>query len=116
MVKIPAQQHATADADICASRQHRERSHAELGELTGWPGPSTVCAADGRQRGSTAPEGERLAAIAGISAWRLMTRCATSGGCPPTGFACPARGTTTGTGRPGITRHPARHGAAAACR
>ena len=117
MVKIPAQQCAIAAADIRALRQRRGWSQAELGELMGWPSPSTVCAAegrrDGRQRGFTAAEIERLAAIFGISAWRLTARCATCGGCPPAGFACLACGATPGTGQPAITRHPARPGPAA---
>ena len=46
----------------------------------GWPAPSTVCAAeghrDGRQRGFTIDEVQRLAAIFGCKPRQLMTRCA----------------------------------------
>jgi hypothetical protein len=58
----------------------------------GWQSASTVCAAegrrDGRQRGFTAKEIERLAAIFGISPRQLTTRCTNCNGQPPAGFAC----------------------------
>ena len=67
-------------------------NQAKLGELMGWPSNSTVCAAEGRrngrQRGFTTQEVELLAAIFGVSPWRLTTRCANCGGHPPAGFAC----------------------------
>ena len=120
MVRLPAQQCAIAGANIRTFRQRRGWSQADLGELMGWPSPSTVCAAEGRrggrQRRFTASEIERLAAVFGISAWRLMARCVNCGGCPPLGFACLACGATPGNGHPDINRHPARHGHAAAGR
>jgi len=58
----------------------------------GWSSNSTVCAAEsrrnGRQRGFTTQEVERLAAIFGVSLSQLTTRCANCGGDPPAGFAC----------------------------
>ena len=117
MVRIPAQQCAIAAANIRTLRQRKGWSQAKLGELMGWPSPSTVCAAeghrDGRQRRFTAAEIQRLAAIFGISPRHLTTRCANCGGCPPPGFACLACGATPGNGHPAINRHPARHGHAA---
>jgi transcriptional regulator with XRE-family HTH domain len=119
MVMIPAQQCAIIGANIRALRQRRGWSQAKLGELMGWPSPSTVCAAeghrDGRQRGFTATEIQRLAAIFGISPWHLTTRCANCGGRPPIGFACLACGATPGNSQPApaINRHPAQHGHAA---
>jgi len=62
----------------------------------GWHNASTACAAegrrDGRQRGFTAREIERLAAIFGVSPRQLTTRCANCGSHPPPGFACLACG------------------------
>lgn len=73
MVTIPAEQCAIVGANIRALRQRRRWSQAKLGELMGWQSASTVCAAeghrDGRQRGFTAVEITRLAAIFGISPW-----------------------------------------------
>jgi hypothetical protein len=58
----------------------------------GWPSNSTVCAAEGhrngRQRGFTADEVERLTAIFGVSPSQLTTWRANCGGHPPAGFAC----------------------------
>ena len=58
----------------------------------GWPTTSTVCAAegrrDGRQRGFTPDEVERLADIFGVSAGQLTTHCANCDGHPPAGFTC----------------------------
>ena len=57
-----------------------------LGELMGWPSNSTVCAAEGRrngrQRGFTTHEVERLAAIFGLSPAQLTMECANCGGHP----------------------------------
>jgi transcriptional regulator with XRE-family HTH domain len=105
VVRLPAEQCAIAGANIRALRQRRGWSQAELGELMGWPSPSTVCAAegrrDGRQRRFTTAEIERLAAIFGISAGRLMARCATCGGCPPAGSpAWPAARRSAPASRP----------------
>ena len=89
---IPAEQFAVAGANIRALRLRRGWTQAKLGELMGWPSNSTVCAAacrrDGRQRGFTTQQVERLAAIFGLSPAQLTTRCANCGGYPPAGFAC----------------------------
>ena len=62
----------------------------------GWQSASTVCAAegrrDGRQWGFTAREIQRLAAIFGVTARQLTTRCANCNGRPSAGFACLACG------------------------
>jgi len=98
MVTIMSEQCAIVGANIRTLRRQRGWSQAKLGELMGWQSASTVCAAeghrDGRQRSFTALEITRLAAIFGISAWRLTTRCANCGGHPPIGFACLACGAT----------------------
>ena len=64
---IPEEQMATVAVNIRTLRQRKGWSQAKLGELMGWQSASTVCAAegrrDGRQRGFTAREIERLAAI-----------------------------------------------------
>ncbi len=68
---IPEEQTAIAGVNIRTLRQREGWSQAKLAELMGWQSASTVCAAegrrDGRQRGFTAREIERLAAIFGIS-------------------------------------------------
>ena len=90
--EIPRDQAAVTGASIRVLRQHHGWNQAKLGELMGWPSNSTVCAAacrrDGRQRGFTTQEVERLAAIFGVSRSQLATRCANCGGYPPAGFAC----------------------------
>ena len=90
--EIPQDQAAVVGANIRVLRQQHGWNQAKLGELMCWPSSSTVCAAEGRrngrQRGFTADEVERLAAILGISLSQLTTRCANCGGHPPTGFAC----------------------------
>jgi hypothetical protein len=90
--EIPQDQAAVIGANIRALRQQHGWNQAKLGELMGWPSNSTVCAAegrrDGRQRGFTTQEVERLAAIFSVSPSLLTTRCANCGGLPPTGFAC----------------------------
>ena len=111
MVRAPAQQDAIIGANIRAFRQRNGWSQAGLGELMGWPSPSTVCGAegrrDGRQRAFTAGEIARLAEIFGISPRQLTTRCVNCGGHPPIGFACLARGATPSTSQPAaaINRH-----------
>ena len=89
---IPAGQAAVVGANIRVLRQQHGWNQAKLGELMGWLSNSTVCAAEGRrngrQRGFTKREVERLAAIFGVSPSRLTTRCANCGGQPPAGFAC----------------------------
>ena len=89
---IPAGQAAVVGANIRVLRQQHGWNQARLGELMGWLSNSTVCAAEGRrngrQRGFTKREVERLAAIFGVSPSRLTTRCANCGGQPPAGFAC----------------------------
>ena len=117
--RIPAEQCAIVGANIRALRQGKEWTQAQLGELMGWPGASTVCAAEGRrgdrQRGFRAEEVEQLAAIFGVSASRLTTRCATCDGHPPAGFACLACGAIPGSDCPAAPAlaHPARHDHAA---
>jgi len=115
MVRIPTRQRAIATVNIGAFRQCLGRNQAKPGELMGWPSPSIMCAADGRQRGSTAIGAGRLAATSDISAWRLTARCPAGGGCPPAGSACLARAAITSTGQPGSARHTARHRPAAVC-
>jgi hypothetical protein len=94
--EIPQDQAAVVGANIRVLRQQHGWNQAKLGELMGWPSNSTVCAAEGRrcgrQRGFTAQEVERLAAIFGVSSWQLTTRCANCGGHPPAGFTCLACG------------------------
>jgi hypothetical protein len=92
--EIPQDQAAVVGANIRVLRQQHCWNQAKVGELMGWPNVSnsTVCAAEGhrngRQRGFTADEVERLATIFGVSPSQLTTRCANCGGHPPTGFAC----------------------------
>jgi transcriptional regulator with XRE-family HTH domain len=89
---IPEEQAAVVGVNIRTLRQRKGWSQAKLGELMGWPSASTVCAAegrrDGRQRGFTTREIERLSSIFGISSRQLTTRCVNCGGHPPSGFAC----------------------------
>jgi transcriptional regulator with XRE-family HTH domain len=93
---IPEGQPAVVGVNIRILRQRKGWTQAKLGELMGWQSASTVCAAEGhragRQRGFTAREIERLAAIFGISSSQLTTRCVNCGGHPPAGFACTACG------------------------
>ena len=93
---IPEEQTVIAGVNIRTLRQRKGWTQAKLGELMGWQNASTVCAAegrrDGRQRGFTAGEIERLAAIFGVSSRQLTTRCANCRGQPPAGFACLACG------------------------
>ena len=90
--EIPQDQAGIVGANIPVLRQQYGWNQARRGELMGWPSNSTVCAAEGRrngrQRGFTADEVERLAAIFGISPSQLTTRCANCGGHPPARFAC----------------------------
>jgi hypothetical protein len=66
-------------ASIRVLRQRNGWTQAHLGQMMGCPTPSTVCAAeghrDGRQRGFTADEVQRLAKIF-RQPWQLTTRCA----------------------------------------
>jgi hypothetical protein len=98
--QIPEDQTVIAGLNIRILRQRKGWSQAKLGELMGWPNASTVCAAEGRrdsrQRGFTAREIERLAALFGISPRQLTTRCANCGGHPPAGFGCLACGAALG--------------------
>jgi transcriptional regulator with XRE-family HTH domain len=63
--EIRAEQFAVIGANIRALRLGKGWTQAKLGELMGWPTNSTVCAAEGRrngrQRGFTRDEVERLA-------------------------------------------------------
>jgi transcriptional regulator with XRE-family HTH domain len=100
---IPDGQAAIAGVNIRALRQRKGWSQAKLGELMGWHSASTVCAAegrrDGRQRGFTATELERLAVIFGVSPGQLTRPCANCDGRPPAGFACLACGAALPEGR-----------------
>jgi transcriptional regulator with XRE-family HTH domain len=100
---IPEGQPAIVGANIRTLRQRKGWSQATLGELMSWQSASTVCAAegrrDGRQRGFTAREIERLAAVFGVSARQLTTRCMNCNGQPPAGFACLAWGAAPGNDR-----------------
>jgi len=106
--KLPPAQCATAAANISVLRQRNGWTQARLGELMGWAAASTVCAAEGhrggRQRRFASWEIEQLAAIFGVPAAQLLTRCATCGGQPPPGYACLA----CGAGQPPAPAHPAR--------
>jgi hypothetical protein len=66
----------------------------------GWASNSTVCAAEGhrggRQRRFARWEIDQLAAIFGVPAAQLLTRCATCGGQPPAGYARLACGAIPG--------------------
>jgi anti-sigma regulatory factor (Ser/Thr protein kinase) len=121
-VKIPEEQCVIAGVNIRVLRQRRGWSQAKLGELMGWPSASTVCAAeghrDGRQRGFTTEEIEQLAAVFGVCASQLTTRCANCGGHPPAGFACLACRATSGSDRsaPAACPDPVQHVHAAARR
>jgi hypothetical protein len=90
--EIPRDQAAIIGANIRALRRARGWTQAQLGELMEWPTSSTVCAAegrrDGRQRGFTTDEVQRLADIFGVKTSQLTTRCAHCCGYPPPGFTC----------------------------
>jgi transcriptional regulator with XRE-family HTH domain len=83
---------AVAGANIRALRRGKGWTQARLGELMGWPTPSTVCAAEGRrdrqQRRFTTDEVQRLARIFDVKTYQLTTRCANCAGQPPHGYAC----------------------------
>ena len=90
--EIPPVQAAVVGVNIRVLRQQHGSNQSIVGDLMGWPSNSTVCAAEGRrngrQRGFTTEEVERLAAIFGLSPAQLTMECANCGGHPPTGFAC----------------------------
>ena len=90
--EIPQDQAVAVGANIRVLRQQHGWNQAKLGELMDWPSNSTVCAAEGRrngrQRGFTAGEVERLAAIFGLSLSQLTTLFRSN----PAGFACLACG------------------------
>ena len=90
--KLPPAECASAAANIRVLRQRNGWTQAQLGQLMGWPAASTVCAAEGhrgnRQRRFARWEIDQLAAIFGVPARQLLTRCATCGGQPPPGYAC----------------------------
>jgi transcriptional regulator with XRE-family HTH domain len=97
---IPEEQTIIVGVNIRTLRQRKGWSQAKLAELMSWQNASTVCAAegrrDGRQRGFTVREIERLAAIFGTSPRLLTMQCANCYGQPPAGFACLACGATLG--------------------
>ena len=107
--KLAPEQCAITAANIRALRQRNGWTQARLGQLMGWPAASTVCAAEGhrvgRQRGFTITEIQKLAAIFGVPARQLTTRCANCGGQPPAGYACLACGAVPA--RPERHPHPA---------
>src|SRR6266568_9456160 len=90
--QLPEAKAAIVAVNIRALRQRNGWTQARLGELMGWPNASTVCAAEGhrggRQRRFAIWEIQKLAAIFGVPARQLTTRCATCGGHPPPGYAC----------------------------
>jgi hypothetical protein len=90
--KLPAAQCAIAAANIRTLRRRNGWTQAHLGQLMGWPAPSTVCAAEGHRAGHQRRfarwEVDQLSAIFGVPARQLLTRCATCGGHPPPGYAC----------------------------
>jgi transcriptional regulator with XRE-family HTH domain len=94
--EIPQAQAAVVGANIRVLRQCNGWTQARLGELMGWRSNSTVCAAEGRrngrQRGFTPEEVQRLAGIFGLKPWQLATRCANCDGHPPRGFVCDSCG------------------------
>ena len=96
--QIPEKEAATVGLNIRTLRQRKGWTQAELGELMGWPNPSTVCAAEGhrnrRQRGFTTGEVRQLAAIFGVTPWQLTARCENCNGHPPNRFTCLACGAT----------------------
>jgi hypothetical protein len=96
--EIPAGESATVGSNIRILRQRNGWSQTKLGQLMGWPTPSTVCAAEGRrghrQRGFTTDEVQRLGIIFGVPSRKLTTRCANCEGYPPAGFACLTCGAT----------------------
>ena len=116
---IPEGQPAIVGVNIRTLRQRKGWTQAKLGELMGWHSASTVCAAeghrDGRQRGFTAEEIERLSSIFGISPRQLTTRCTNCGGHPPSGFGCLACGAALG-GHPSAATTRSRRSAEAAAR
>lgn len=115
---IPYEQCQVIGANIRVLRLRNGWTQAELGRLMGWPSMSTVCAAEGRrqgrQRGFSAGEVARLAAVFGVPAWRLAERCACCRGCPPAGFACLSCGARTepAPGASAAARPPRQAGAA----
>jgi transcriptional regulator with XRE-family HTH domain len=96
---ISREQAAAIGANIRALRRRRGWTQGRLGELMGWPTPSTVCAAEGRrggrQRRFSPDEVERLARVFGVKPSQLTIRCANCVGRPPQGYAC----LTCGAGR-----------------
>jgi hypothetical protein len=98
VAQMPETESAMVGINIRVLRQRNGWSQAKLGQLMGWPSPSTVCAAEGRrggrQRGFTTDEVKRLSVIFGVPPWKLTTRCANCEGCPPAGFTCLTCGAT----------------------
>jgi transcriptional regulator with XRE-family HTH domain len=90
--RVVGEQAAVIGANIRALRRRRGWTQSRLGDLMGWPTPSTVSAAEGTrsrpQRGFTPDEIQRLARIFDIRTYQLTTRCATCAGHPPPGYAC----------------------------
>ena len=104
---IPEGQPDIVGVNIRTLRRRKGWSQAKLGELMGWYSASTVCAAEGRrsgrQRGFTAREIERLAAIFGVSA-RAAHDAVRELRRPAAGRVClPGEGEP----RPAVTAYPA---------
>ena len=99
--EIPRSQAKVVGANIRVLRQRNGWTQAELGAHMGWQSSSTECAAeghrDGRQRGFTPDEVQRLASIFSREPWQLTTRCANCDGHPPRGFTCESCGASVAT-------------------
>jgi hypothetical protein len=111
--EMPEGESAIVGMNIRVLRQRNGWSQAKLGELMGWPTPSTVCAAEGRrggrQRGFTTDEVNRLSVIFGVPSWKLTAVCVNCEGYPPAGFTCLTCGATYEGERPPMADHsPAR--------
>jgi hypothetical protein len=102
--EITKAQVAFVGANMCMLRRRKGWSQPDPGKMMGWPGPSTVCAVEGRrgsrQRSFTSDEARRLAGIFGVTPRQLTSRYMNCGGDPPTGFTCLICGSTPNRERP----------------
>lgn len=102
LVFIPENQLPTIGANVRALRQGMGWTQRHLATLLGWgPDASSICrlekeAKDGRRRGITVHELDRLADIFEVAVWQLRARCVICDGNPPAGFACLTCGARTG--------------------
>jgi hypothetical protein len=110
--QMPESESAIVGMNIRVLRQRNGWSQAKLGELMGWPTPSTVCAAEGRrggrQRGFTTDEVNRLSVIFGVQLGKLTSLCANCEGYPPAGFTCLTCGATFTGEQPAADDSPSR--------